>query len=73
MSELLHVVIKDHENSGYVWDDFFCPGCLGRFLKACNWLVILKGAKTTPKYLMRLYPPIVNEPACRDCGKLFMR
>jgi hypothetical protein len=23
MGELLHVVIKDHENSGYVWDDFF--------------------------------------------------
>ena len=73
MSELLHVVIKDNENSGYVRDDFFCPECLASLLKNCNWLIILKGAKTTPKYLMRLWPPLVSEPACRDCGKVFMR
>ena len=73
MSELLHVFIKDHENSGYVWDEFFCSCCLGRLLKACSWLEILKRSITTPQYLMRLYPQIVNEPSCRDCGKLFMR
>ena len=34
MSELLHVVIKDHENSGYVWDSFFCrPGLLREIVK----------------------------------------
>ncbi len=73
MSELLHVVIKDRDNSGFVWDDFFCQECIGRLLKACNWLVILKGARTTPQYLMKFYPPLVNEPVCRDCGKVFRR
>ena len=73
MSELLHVVIKDHKNSGYVWDDFFCPECLGRLLKTGSHLEVLRRSITTPQYLMRLYPQIVNEPACRDCGKMFMR
>ncbi len=71
MSELLHVVIKDHENSGYVWDNFFCPECLGRLLKVCNWLEILKRSITTPQYLSRLYPQIVNEPVCSECGQFF--
>ena len=73
MSELLHVVIKDHENSGYVWDDFFCPECLGRLLRACNWLEILRRSRTTPQYLSRLYPQIVNEPVCKECGSMFVR
>ena len=73
MSELLHVVIKDPENSGYIWDDFFCPECIGRLLRACSHLEVLRISITTPRYLMRLYPPLVNEPGCRDCGKLFMR
>ena len=73
MSELLHVVIKDHENSGYVWDDFFCPECLGRLLKACNWLEILKRSGLTPQYLSRLYPPLVNEPVCVECDLVFVK
>jgi hypothetical protein len=73
MSELLHVVIKDPENSGYVWDEFFCPECLDLLLEACNHLEVLRKSRTTPQYLMRIYPQIVNEPACRDCGKMFMR
>jgi len=72
MSELLHMVIKDHENSGYVWDDFFCPDCLVRLLKVCNWLEILRRSIIKPQYLSGLYPQIVNEPVCRDCGKLFV-
>ena len=72
MSVLLHVVIKDAENSGFVRDEFFCPECLARLLKACSHLAILKGSKTTPQYLMRLFPPLLNEPSCRDCGKLFV-
>jgi hypothetical protein len=28
MADLYHVVIKDHDNSGYVWDVFFCLDCL---------------------------------------------
>jgi len=72
VSELLHVVIKDPENSGYVWDEFFCPECLGRLSKACGHLEVLRRSITTPQYLMRLYPQIVNEPVCRDCGKLFV-
>jgi len=73
MSVLLHVVIKDHENSGYVWDEFFCPECLDRMLKACGSLEVLKRSITTPQYLSRLYPQIVNEPVCRECSKLFVR
>ena len=73
MSKLLHVVIKDHENSGYVWDEFFCPECFDRMLNACSSLEILKKSRTTPQYLSRLYPQIVNEPACKECGKLFVR
>ena len=72
MSELLHVVIKDHENSGYVCDNFFCPECLGKLLNSCSILEVLRRSITTPQYLSRLYPQIVNEPVCRECGKLFM-
>ncbi len=28
MADLYHVVLQDHVNSGYVWDEFFCPTCL---------------------------------------------
>lgn len=73
MSNLVHVVIKDHENSGYVWDDFYCPSCLYRWVIRHDNLKILRQATVTPQYLSRLYPPLVNEPACRECGKLFRR
>ena len=73
MSVLLHAVIKDHENSGYVWEEFFCPECLDRMLKACDELEILKRSRMTPQYLSRLYPQIVNEPVCRECGSMFVR
>ena len=32
MADLYHVVLKDHENSGYVWDEFFCPTCLEKWV-----------------------------------------
>ena len=67
----MHVIIKDHQNSGYVWDNFFCQECIGRLLEACSHLEVLRRSITTPHYLMRLYQ-IVNEPVCRDCGKLFV-
>ena len=72
MRKLLHVVIKDHENSGFVWDEFYCQECLDRMSKAYRWQEILKRSRLTPQYLSRLYPQIVNEPVCRDCGKLFV-
>ncbi len=72
MSELLHVVIKDHENSGYVWDEFYCRQCFDRkFDNAAN-LEVLKKAKLTPLYLSRMYPQVVNEPVCRECGEFFV-
>jgi hypothetical protein len=73
MSELLHVVIKDHENSGYVWDDFFCRECLDKMVNSCTGLEIIKRSRLTPQYLSRLYPPLVNEPVCQECDLLFGR
>jgi hypothetical protein len=42
-------------------------------LKVCSHLEVLRRSITTPKYLSRLYPQIVNEPVCRDCGSMFVR
>ena len=72
MSNLVHVVIKDHENSGYVWDDFYCPACLENWVMKFDNLEILRQATVTPQYLSRLYPPLVNEPECRRCRVLFL-
>jgi hypothetical protein len=71
MKVLLHVVIKDHENSGYVWDEFYCPDCLCRMVKANNCLEVLSQTIATPRYLSGLYPQLVNEPVCDKCGLIF--
>ena len=71
MKVLLHVVIKDHENSGYVYDEFYCPDCLENWVMKFDCLEILRRATTTPRYLSRLYPPLVNEPHCNHCGIMF--
>ena len=42
MSVLLHVVIKDNENSGYVWDEFYCPDCLEKWIATTSSLEILR-------------------------------
>ena len=73
MKILLHVVIKDHENSGYVWDEFYCPGCLDRKVKTSNCLEVLRQATVTPRYLSGIYPQLVNEPVCDKCGLIFPR
>lgn len=73
MGALIHVVFKDPENSGYVWDDFYCPECLEKKLAESTWLEVLRRAKVTPKYLSRLYPPLVNEPWCHECHTVFER
>ncbi len=73
MKTLLHVVIKDHENSGYVWDEFYCPDCLDRKVKASNSLEVLRQAIVTPRYLSGIYPQLVNEPVCDKCGHIFQR
>jgi hypothetical protein len=41
MADLYHVVLKDQENSGYVWDEFFCPTCLEKWVIESNHLEIL--------------------------------
>lgn len=71
MSVLLHAVIKDWDNSGLVYDDFYCPECLESRVLICDFKEILRLAITTPKYLSRLYPPLVNEPVCAVCGARF--
>ena len=38
MADLYHVVLKDHENSGYVWDEFFCPTCLEKWVTKSSHL-----------------------------------
>jgi hypothetical protein len=73
MKILLHVVMKDHENSGYVWDEFYCPDCLDRKVKTSNSLEVLRQAIVTPRYLSGLYPQLVNEPVCDNCGLIFPR
>jgi hypothetical protein len=73
MKILLHVVIKDHENSGYVWDEFYCPDCLYRKVKASNCLEVLSQAIVTPRYLSGIYPQLANEPVCDKCGLIFRR
>ena len=71
MTVLFHVVLKDHENSGFVWDDFYCPACLEERVAHAEHLEVLQKHLTTPKHLSRLFPPIVNEPVCAGCGLVF--
>ena len=68
---LLHVVIKDHENSGFVYDEFYCPDCLKDWVMKFEEKEILRREITTPQWLSRLYPPLVNEPHCDRCGLMF--
>ena len=71
MADLYHVVLKDHENSGYVWGEFLCPDCLISRVMKFEHQEILRQTMATPQYLSRLYPPLVNEPHCRECGVIF--
>ena len=48
MADLYHVVIKDHENSGYVWGDFFCPACLEKWVMTFEHLEILRQTMANP-------------------------
>lgn len=73
MSNLFHVTMKDPENSGYTWRKFYCPYCMDKKQEVSTWLMFLKRIRVTPLYLSRLYPPLVNEPVCADCGILFRR
>ena len=55
MADLYYVVIKDHENSGNVWDEVYCPGCPENWrIMAFDSLEILRQTLTTPQYLSRL-------------------
>ena len=71
MADLYHVVIKDHDNSGYVWDAFFCLDCLNSRIMKHKAREVLNRNTATPKYLSRLYPPLVDEPSCSECGDFF--
>jgi len=73
MKILSNVIMKDHENSGYVWDEFYCPDCLNRKANANNYLAVLRQAIVTPRYLSGIYPQLVNEPVCDMCGHIFQR
>jgi hypothetical protein len=73
MSNLFHVTMKEPENSGYSWRGFYCAYCMDNKRAVSTWLVFLKHVRVTPQYLSRLYPPLVNEPVCADCGILFRR
>ncbi|MFO7740344.1 MAG: hypothetical protein R6V46_17835 [Desulfatiglandaceae bacterium] len=68
MTELYHAVIKDHDNSGYVWDAFFCKDCLNSLIMKHEYGEVLRRNMATPKYLSRLYLPLVDEPNCSECG-----
>ena len=71
MSVMYHVVVKDWDNFGSIWDDFYCPECLEPYVFQHHWLEVICCVEITPKYLSRLYPPLVNEPTCRICGEIY--
>ena len=71
MADLYHLILRDQANSGYVWDDFYCPDCLKDRVTNSDHLEILRQTMATPQYLSRLYPPLMNEPHCRKCGVIF--
>ena len=73
MGNLIHATIRYPDNSGYTWREFYCPDCLEKKRSISTWLTFLKQVHVTPKYLSRLYPPLVNEPVCAGCGCLFRR
>ena len=68
MTELYHMVIKDHDNSGYAWEAFFCKDCLDTQVNNRVHLEVLRRNLVTPKHLSCLYPPLVDEPCCCECG-----
>lgn len=71
MSKLLHVTLKDPTNSGYIWREFYCPDCLEKKLESFAWMKVIRRVNATPKHLSTIYPQLVNEPYCRDCGSIF--
>ena len=71
MTVLFHVALKAHENAGFVWDDFYCPACLEKWIVQAEHLKILRQYQVAPKHLSRIYPQIVNEPVCTCCGLVF--
>ena len=71
MENLFHATLRDPENSGYTWREFYCVACLERKRAESTWLIFLKEIPVTPKHLSRLYPPLVNEPVCAECSCLF--
>lgn len=68
MTVLYHVVVKYYDNSGFVWDDFFCWECLRKHVWNAEHLWVLRCERGTPQYLSRIFPQLVNEPTCCLCG-----
>jgi len=68
---MFHVVVKDYENSGFVWDAFYCQACLEKNIATAKHLEILQQHTVTPEHLSRIYPPLVDEPVCENCGTIF--
>ena len=71
MSNLIHVTLQDPTNSGYLYREFYCLDCLAKLLESCAWLEVIHQVTATPKHLSTIYPQLVNEPCCRDCGSIF--
>ena len=71
MANLYHLILRDQANSSYVWDEFYCPDCLESWIMKSKNIEILRKTIATPKYLSRFYPPLMNEPHCRECGVIF--
>jgi len=71
MAELYHAVVKDHDNSGYACEAFFCKDCLNGWIIKHEDREALRRNLATPRYLSRLYPPLVDEPNCSECGDSF--
>ena len=61
MADLYHVVIKDHDNSGYMREGFFCSDCLNSRIMNHEDREVLNRNLAPPKCLSRLYPLLVEE------------
>ncbi len=56
MAELYHAVVKDHDNSGYACEAFFCKDCLNGWIIKHEDREALRRNLAPPKYISGCIP-----------------
>jgi hypothetical protein len=66
------VVIKDHDNSGYVWEGFFCLDCLNSWIMNHEDREVLYRNLATPATAGQkwTHPPSENGPTQPEIAEL---